>query len=205
MAQKLVGGSQLTEFPAGDVTIVVQLLQRKERAPGTQPGFRSAVDPLETLHQKFDVTDAAGVELYVDATRSATDDRATSFLDFFTRDERSLDSGKVELLGIDVRQDTADKLAREVSVACGMADLDERLQFPIVGNGSVIVQSLGEGDREFPFVALRAKTQVDAENGAFGRHARKDFGDLLGQADAVFAIRNGGVGRVGAVAEQIYE
>ena len=63
MAQKLVSAGQLVKFLAADMAFVMQLLQRKKRAAGAQPGLGAAIHALQALHQKLDIADAAARQL----------------------------------------------------------------------------------------------------------------------------------------------
>ena len=65
MPQELVCAGQVVKLLAADVALVMQLLQRKQRASGTQPGLASAVNALQALHQKLNIANTAVTELHV--------------------------------------------------------------------------------------------------------------------------------------------
>jgi hypothetical protein len=69
-----------------------------------------------------------------------------------------------------------------------------------VGGDGVVVQGVRQINGEFAFVALRAQAEIDAEDRAFRRGAGEDVGDLLGQANEVFAVGDGCGGRLFPVA-----
>ena len=109
MAQKLVGPAQLVKLLAAHVTLVVQLLQGEQSAARAQPGLLAAIDALQTLHQKLDVPDTAGVQLEVDARagRLESPQPAAAGVHFIARQQRGLDGGKIHLLGIHMGLDGA--------------------------------------------------------------------------------------------------
>ena len=64
VAQKFVRFRQVMKILAADVLLVVKLLQGEEGPARPQPALFSAIDALQALDQKFNVPDAAAVELY---------------------------------------------------------------------------------------------------------------------------------------------
>src|SRR5215469_11447318 len=90
---------------------------------------------------------------------------------FFSGNEGSLDSSKINLLCINFRLHGANKSSGESFVASGMPNLDKRLPFPIVRGRSVITEGMREIDSELSLTALRAQSQIDAIDRTFLRHA----------------------------------
>src|SRR5882724_9893232 len=108
--QELISTAEVVKIFATQVTLVMQLLQREHGSAGAQPFFSSTVDALQALHQELDVADTAAVELDVDAARLDCCLLATC-ANLLQRLERGLDGGKVDLLGVDARLNSADELA----------------------------------------------------------------------------------------------
>ena len=81
MPQELVCAGQVMKFLAADVALVMQFLQGKQRASGAEPRLASAVNPLQALHQKLNIADAATIkslDKYRDMLGELTDPRKTS-------------------------------------------------------------------------------------------------------------------------------
>ena len=63
IAQELIGRSQACVFGAGQQRFIAQAEQGKERAAMAHPWLAAAVQPLQALHQKLDIADAAARQL----------------------------------------------------------------------------------------------------------------------------------------------
>src|SRR5438067_6929411 len=170
-AQKFVSLRQFMEILATDVALIVQLLQREQRAAGAQPFFLAAIHSLQALHQELNIADSAAIHLYINAT-IATPRRlllASSRADATLRDQRRLDSSKVQTAAINAVLHAVNKLARDVDIAGSVPRLDERLQLPIVGVVFVVEQRVRQRYGGLAFLSLGTQAQVDAKNGAFAR------------------------------------
>src|SRR5665811_48162 len=64
-AQQSITLAELAKFGIADVPFVVQFLQSEQSASGAQPGLAAAMNALQTLHQKFDLADAAHTALHI--------------------------------------------------------------------------------------------------------------------------------------------
>ena len=67
LPQKLIGGSQAAVFSAGEKAFVLQAGERQHGAAVANPSVGAAVEALQALHQKFDIADAAALQLYFDS------------------------------------------------------------------------------------------------------------------------------------------
>src|SRR5689334_16722021 len=207
MAQEFVGTGQVMEFLAADVPLVMQLLQREQGASGPQPGLRTSVYALQTLHQKLDIPNAASIDFYVDGLvwLRQPDRLLPPRLHFFPRHQRSLDGRKIYFLGIDMRLHGTDKFARQASVSGRIFQLDQRLPFPVMRGFRVVGQCVGQGNSKFTLAVLRPEAQIDTEDGSFARDSREDLGGVLRQPDKVFAVRNRRPGLLFAVAVDVHQ
>src|SRR6266850_2638327 len=176
--EKFISTAEVVKILATQVTLVMQLLQREHGPTGAQPFFSPAIDALKALDKKFDIADAAAVDLDVDAARLECCLFATC-ADLLQRFERGLDGGKVDLLGVDARLNSADELPCQSLVSRRVTNLDQRLQLPIVRHLGVVTQRRLDGDRGLAFVALRSQTQIDAEDRSLITGAREDLGGQL--------------------------
>src|SRR5437870_6096319 len=172
MAQELVGAGQLVKFLAADMAFVMQLLQRKKRAAGAQPGLGTAIHALQALHQKLDIADATPVDFYVDRlVRLIHRHPPTPRVHPLARLERRLDGRKIEpccrylrrqaesragrrisflyAAAVYERLHAADELTRPCGIAARMAHLDQGLAFPVMRSLSVVPQCVAEADRKF--------------------------------------------------------
>ena len=192
IAQELVGVGQVLEVLAADVLLVVQLLQSEESAAGAQPRFAAAVDALETLHQKFNIANAAAIDLHIDAgmRHLFQETLAPMAADLLPGLERRLDGDKIQLRAIDIGLHRTGKLARQAHVSGGMAHLDHGLQLPIVGGVGVVVNGVGQRHRGLALAALRTQAQVNAKHRAFAGMPGQQLRGLLRQANKVFAVGN---------------
>src|SRR5664279_4645609 len=102
--QKLVGVDEVVKVFTADVLLVVQLLQRKHRSPGTKPRFAAAVNTLQALHQELDIANATAIDLHVDATLRDLLQQilAAVTANLLARLQRRLDGREVQLGTIDV-------------------------------------------------------------------------------------------------------
>src|SRR3954452_14978699 len=193
MAQKCIGRIQLMEIVARNVALIVQLLQREKRASGTQPGLRAAVNTLQALHQKLDISNAAAIDFYIDGVVLCCVSLTPALMvNLFSSDERGLDGSKIDLVTVNLRLDTANEFAGKFLVTRRVAYLDERLPLPVVGNLRVIIESAGQVYRQLAFISLRPQPQIDPEDHAFGGWPRENFRHLLREAHEIFTIRNAG-------------
>src|SRR5579862_43076 len=94
-AQKLVRAAEFVKFLSADMAIVMQFLQRKERAAGSQPRLRTAIDALQTLDKKFNVADAATVDLHVHPKFVLAIKESPLLLHLLARDQSSFDRGEI--------------------------------------------------------------------------------------------------------------
>src|SRR5436309_5391168 len=65
-SQELICARQFMKVPAGDVVLVMQLLQREHRPAGAQPWFLATIHALQTLHEKLDIANASAIELHIE-------------------------------------------------------------------------------------------------------------------------------------------
>ena len=69
--QKLIGGGEPPIFGCGEELFIVQARERQHRSAVPHPWIGAAVETLQTLHQKFDVANAAALQLDVERARFA--------------------------------------------------------------------------------------------------------------------------------------
>src|SRR5215813_4976846 len=200
-AQELVGLRQFVKVFAADVSLIVQFLQRKERATRTQPSFFAAINPLQTLRKKLDIANAAAIELHVNGCRLFADGKQATPVrsHFLARKNRRLNRFKIDVPGIDVRFNATNKLARQRHIAGRVSHLDERLQLPIVCYMRVVIQRMLQTNRRFAFTALWTQTQINAKDCTFTRGPRKHLSEKLCLADEIFAQRERACGILIAV------
>src|SRR5215472_12786748 len=186
-AQKLVGPGQLVKVGAAQMTFVMQFLQRKQRAAGTQPALLSSIHTLQTLRQKFDVANTSMIELNVDGILLLAPGLQTAPLraDPLPRVQGGCNSVKIYVLRVDVSLYALDELAGHGPVSGGVPGLDQRLQLPIVCDARIVVQCVTQADRRFPLTALGTQSQVDAKDGAFRRRSRENVRQQLRLADEI--------------------
>ena len=98
---------------------------------------------------------------------------------FVQRSQRSLDSRKIHVFGVDLRLHSADKLPRQRSVTRGMTHFDQRLLFPVVRRRSVVAQRMREAGGQLAFAALRPQAHVDAEHRALACRSGKNIRHFL--------------------------
>src|SRR5438309_12006296 len=118
-AQKFVSLRQFMEILATDVALIVQLLQREQRAAGAQPFFLAAIHSLQALHQELNIADPAAIHFYINAT-IATPRRlllAASRADATLRDQRRLDGSKVQTAAINAMLHAVNEFARDADIA----------------------------------------------------------------------------------------
>src|SRR5215470_15163607 len=101
---------------------------------------------------------------------------ATLLVNLLASNKRCLDGGEVDLLAVNLRLNPADELARKLNISGRVADLDQRLPFPIVRGFSVVAERVRKTDGEFPFVALGAQAEVNAKYRALGGRTGKALG-----------------------------
>src|SRR5262249_26195097 len=123
---------------------------------------------------------------------------AAVFAYFAARVGGGLDRGKIDVGHVDARLHGTNEFPREVSVARRIASFDESLQLPIVRGVGVIMKGLAQANGRLALLTLRPQPQINTEESALGRGARKDFGDELGLANEVLTQRDraGGFGSV---------
>src|SRR6516162_11064140 len=104
VTQKFIGFRQVMKILAADVLLVVKLLQGEEGPARPQPAFFSTIDALQALDQKFNIPDAAAVELYVDRPLCLRVESgpAPSLVNPFSRLQRCFYGGKIHIGSIDV-------------------------------------------------------------------------------------------------------
>ena len=71
MPQKLIGRREACVFGGRKQAFVAQAEQRQHRTAVPHPLLAAAVKPLQALHQEFDVANAAGRQLDVEAAAQA--------------------------------------------------------------------------------------------------------------------------------------
>ena len=65
--QKLVGGGQARVFAGREQILIVQPRQREQGAAVPHPELAAAMQPLQALHQKLDIANAAGRQLDIES------------------------------------------------------------------------------------------------------------------------------------------
>src|SRR5256885_4743717 len=100
---KFISIIQRVKFAAGNVPFVMELLQREQGAAGPQPGLSASVDPLQALHEKFDVANAAAVQLHINglAGRVKHWPGMTASMHAVASMKRGLNGLEIDLRGID--------------------------------------------------------------------------------------------------------
>src|ERR1019366_4762120 len=90
VAQEFIRTGQVMEVLAADVPLVVEFLQREERATRAQPSLFAAVHALLALHQELNVADASAIEFDVNRgpRRPPRDWLLTVFIDPLPRLQR---------------------------------------------------------------------------------------------------------------------
>ena len=133
-SQEFVGAGQQVEVVTGDVSFVVQLLERKQSAAAAEPGFDSSVDALKTLHEEFNLPYSAGIRLDVDGlgTASLQLRAAVLFVLLAAGDKRRFDGGEIQFASIHQWLYGSNELAGKSAVSGGVSDFNEGLQFPIL-------------------------------------------------------------------------
>src|SRR5215472_9550062 len=169
VTQEDVGIGKVLKVAAGDVPLVVQLLQGKQRAAGAEPGLRASVNPLQALHEEFNVANASAIESDVEAVgmRAECAEGTGTLADPLASLKRGADGGKIDTSGVHIGFDAVNKGTGQVRVAGRVTNFDQRLPLPVVGVTGVVPESMREADRQFSLAALRTKAHVDAEHGAF--------------------------------------
>src|SRR5688572_10991572 len=152
LAQERIGEGQLVKVFAADVSLIVQLLEGEERASRPQPGLFAAVHALQTLDQELDVAYAAGIHLNVSGRYLGHSPRP-ALGHFAACGDGRLDGGKIQLLLVHKRLDSADEGPRQGQVSGGVTRLDERLHLPVMRYGSVVMQGMAKADGRFAFKA----------------------------------------------------
>src|SRR5581483_4765171 len=144
LAKKFISIIQLVKFAAGNVTFVMELLQREQGAAGPQPGLSASVDPLQALHEKFDVANSAAVQLHINglAGRVKHWPGMTASMHAVASMKRGFNGLEIDLRGIDVRLHRTDKFARQARVAGRVTHLDKRLAFPIMSGVGVVAKGM---------------------------------------------------------------
>src|SRR5215469_17679225 len=201
MPQEGVCGGQFVELAAADVALVMKLLQRKQSSAGTQPGLGSAVNALQALNQEFDIANSSAIDLHINGLLGSRS-LATPAINFLPAQQGGFNGGEIDLLSVNLRLNLADKFACQTLVACGIADLDERLPLPIMRGCGVIVEGLGQTNRQLALVSLRPQSQVNSKYRTFAGRTRQDLGNLLRQTNKIFAVGNGRGRRLATIAEQ---
>src|SRR5258708_7011112 len=154
--QERVGGGELVEIATRDMTLVVELLQRKQGTPGTQPGLGATVHALQALHQKLDIANAAAIDLYIQTLLPFSGYLLAPFaVNFFPCFQGGLCGGEVDFFPIDLRLVLPDELPRQRFITRPVADLNERLPLPVVFADGVVLEGMRQIDRQLSFVALR--------------------------------------------------
>ena len=80
-----------------------------------------------------------------------------ALLDLMQRLQGGFDGAKIDFSPVDERLHLADEAARQLLVSGRVADLDERLQLPIMRHFAVILEGAAELNRQLAFVAARAQ------------------------------------------------
>src|SRR5436305_13022025 len=70
-SQELICARQFMKVPAGDVVLVMQLLQLEHRPAGAQPSFPATIHALQTLHEKLDIANATALDLHIEGRCTA--------------------------------------------------------------------------------------------------------------------------------------
>src|SRR5262245_52545323 len=114
--QEFIRHAQFLEVGPTEMALIVELLQREQRAAGPEPRLLAAVDALQALQEKLDIANAAAVELYVNgggfpAQRQRT---AAVLTDFATRVGGSLYGGKIDVGHIDPRLHRTNKVPGQI-------------------------------------------------------------------------------------------
>jgi hypothetical protein len=64
--QELISRGQTRIFRAGEMLFIAQAGEREQSAAVPHPGVTAAIEPLQALHQKFDIADAAGSQFHIE-------------------------------------------------------------------------------------------------------------------------------------------
>ena len=147
------------------------------------------------------------IEFYVQSMIMVQDWTAPASVHPFPRHQCSLDGCEIHPLAIDMWLHAPDELSRQQGIPGRIAQLDQRLSFPIVRRLRVVTQSVPQTDCQLTFIPLRTKPQVNAKHRSLPGDAREYLGSLLGEADEIFLVRDGSLRRLLAVAvdkQQVY-
>src|SRR5437763_12793744 len=191
MPQERISGGQLVEIMAADMPLVMQFLQREESSSGAQPRLGASVNSLQTLNQELDITHTAAINLDIGGRVAFGSDLLSAFaIDFFTRHKSGLDCHKVDLLAVNLRLHSANEAACKSDISGGVTDLDQSLAFPVVRGLRVVAQCVRQADRQLTFVPLRTQTKINSKDGSFGCGTGENLGEMLGETNEIFSIRN---------------
>ncbi len=182
MAHELVRRSQPRVFNRRQQFFIAQPRKRQQRTPVPDPRLAPSVQPLQALHQKFDVANAALRQLHVGAGSSAVTLLVeTQFLvDARPRLGDGFDGAEVGGSPVDERLDEFEELAPRPRISCGDTRFDQHLQFPIAAARGVVLFRAAEGMANFAEAAIRTQTQIHPVAHAFLRVGGEHIGHAVG-------------------------
>src|SRR5579872_718436 len=135
------------------------------------PGFAAAMQALQALNQKLDVSDSAGAEFDIETSvgpRAALAGPGGQLLaDALARFGNRFDGAEIGGGRIDHGLDELQQLAAELLISGGDASLDEHLELPIAPPALVILARAIERDADFSMSSIRTQAQIDAVAEAF--------------------------------------
>src|SRR5258706_9662140 len=122
------------------------------------------MDALEALHEKFNIANAAAIQLHVERVGSRGAGALLGNQAFAGLQDR-LNSGKAQSGGValgvgstpvDVRLHSAHAFASQRLVTSGIANLDQRLKFPILSCFRIVNEQLTPHERYLTLAHLRS-------------------------------------------------
>ncbi len=146
ISQELVGGRQAGVLAAGKQALVAQTEKREHGAAVAHPRVAAAVEPLEALHQKLDVANAAGREFDIEPVLQAAP-RRQLLADSLARFGDRLDRAEIQGALVDERLDELEQAGARLGLAGRDPRLDQHLLFPIARALFVIRLGPVFGDR----------------------------------------------------------
>ena len=195
IAQEGVGGRQARVFAIGQKSLVPQAEEGEHRAAVAHPLLASAVQALQTLHQKLDVADPARRQLDVQAAgRAALGSQF--FADALARFAYRFDGPEVEGALIDQRLHKLQQGGAGLALSRRDARLDQHLLLPVARAFTVVGARAFLGDGDLAQGPVRAQPQVHAIALPLRRICREQCRVLVGHLLVEFLVREHG-GTVG--------
>ena len=147
------------------------------------------MQPLQALHQKFNVANPAAGQLDIQARIHLLGSQL--FVNSGAGFRNSFDGVEIESRGIDQRLDKFQQLAARVRLPGRHAGFDEHLQLPIPAALLVVFVGAFERDGDLAVTPVRPQPQIDAVTLALGRVGGEQIGAAVGDFLEEFLVRDG--------------